>query len=129
MPNHASCHLAGHIGKDPELKSLANGTPVLKFSLCVNTGFGEKKTASWYECAYFGKPAESVHRFLSKGKAVMVVGEPSIRKWQSENGKSGTSVDVRVSNIVLLGDGHEKSGGQAQEPAQEPAPNQDEIPF
>ena len=102
MPNHALCVLTGHIGKVEEIKFLSTGDPVLRFSLAVNTGYGDKKTCSWYDCSMFGKRAEKIATMLHKGAPLTVVGEPSIRKWES-NGKSGTSVSVRVSDIVLLG--------------------------
>lgn len=102
MPNHALIVLTGHIGKIDELKFVGTGTAVLRLSICVNTGFGDKKTASWYDCSLFGKRAETLVKMMAKGQAITVVGEPEIRKWES-NGKAGTSVSVRASDIVLLG--------------------------
>ena len=140
MPNHALIILTGHVGKAEETKYLPQGDAVLRFSLCVNTGFGDKKTASWYDCSLFGKRAEKIAMFISKGKPITVIGEPSIRKWES-NGKAGTSVSVRVADIVLLGgrdDGHAiDSQPRETQAEQEPMPTQasidqrdnEEIPF
>lgn len=107
MPNHALIVLTGHIGKVEELKYLPKGDAVLRLSLCVNTGWGDKKTASWYDCTLFGQRAEKLQPMLSKGAPITVIGEPSIRKWES-NGKAGTSVSVRVQYIVLLGGREER---------------------
>ena len=101
MPNLALIVLTGHLGRDAELKNFS-GADILKFSLAVTTGWGEKKRSSWYECAVFGKQAVSLADKIHKGDAVTVVGEPTVRKWES-NGKSGTTVDVRVNQVVLLG--------------------------
>lgn len=104
MPNMAIIVLTGHIGGTPELKYLNDGTPVMKFSLCVNTGYGERKSASWYNCSMFGKRVEKLAQYIGKGKPITIHGEPSIRKWKSETtGKEGTSVEVRVADIILLG--------------------------
>lgn len=66
MPNFANVQLMGHLGQDPE-SSYIGETPVLRFSLAVNTGFKEKKTTSWYRCAMFGTRAKAVAPMLSKG--------------------------------------------------------------
>ena len=120
MPNYADIKLVGHIGRDPELKFLGDGTPVLKFSLAVNTGYKDKKVCSWWECTWFGKRADTVSKFIHKGSAVLVSGEPQIREWDS-NGKKGKSAEVRVNDIVLVG---------TKEQAQAPAADQqyDEAP-
>lgn len=125
MPNFSKVILAGHIGKADEIKYVGSAnTPVLKFSLAVNTGFGEKKTCSWFACSYWGKGAESVAQYITKGKPILVSGELSLREWDS-NGKKGTSADVRVDQITLLGGKDE--GGHEQAPAA--TQSGDEIPF
>ena len=132
MPNHALIVITGHIGKVEEIKFLANGgTPILRFSLCVNTGFGDKKTASWYDCSMFGNRCEKLAQFLAKGKPITVVGEPSIRKWEKD-GKAGTAVSVRVSEIVFLGsrDDHAAADDQPRETqAEQQIGPDDNVPF
>jgi single-strand DNA-binding protein len=103
MPNHALCVITGHLGPKIDVNILpGKGTPVLKFSLCVNTGFGDKKTATWWNCAMFGDRAAKLQPMLAKGQAITVVGEPSLREYSTDSGKR-QSLDVRVSDIVLLG--------------------------
>lgn len=126
MPNLALIVLTGHLGRDPELKNFS-GTDILKFSIAVSTGWKDKKVTSWYECAVFGKPAVSLTDKIRKGDAVTVVGEPSIRKWEA-NGKSGASVEVRVSQVVLLG---ARPRPEAEAPSAEPHFDEfgNEVPF
>ena len=126
MPNKALVILAGHVGGECELKTTAKGTPVLKFSLAVNTGYGDKKICTWYRCSMFGDRAEKVAQFVAKGKPLMVDGEPSLNTYTKKDGTQGASIEVIVRDITLLG-----GGGQAQ---QEPAAAQDEpddsdVPF
>lgn len=101
MPNFANVQLMGHLGQDPE-SSYIGETPVLRFSLAVNTGFKEKKTTSWYRCAMFGTRAKAVAPMLSKGKAVLVSGEPCINEYIGKDGQKRTSIDVRISELVLI---------------------------
>ena len=125
MPNFALITITGHLGKDAELKSTASGTPILKFSVAVNTGIKEKK-CSWYNCAMFGKQAEALAQYLTKGKAVTVAGEPSINKFTSDNGTQYTNVDVKVNQFAFAG-GNDNSGNQSQE--QSVPDDNDQIPF
>ena len=124
MPNMALAILTGHLGPHIELVDLPSGKKVLKFSLCVNTGWKAPKLASWYSCAMFGNNIEKLAPMLFKGKAITVVGEPSIRKWEA-NGKTGTSVEVNVRDVVLLG----APGGQKEEGATEENTDDSGVPF
>lgn len=127
MPNFSKLIIAGHVGKVDEIKYAGSAnTPVLKFSLAVNTGFGEKKACSWYACSYWGKQAESVAQYITKGKAILVSGELSLREWDS-NGKKGTSADVRVEQITLLGG--KDDGGHTEQAAPAAQSGDDSIPF
>ena len=132
MPNYAAVQLMGHLGRDAELKTTPTGLEILRFSLAVTTGYGEKKATSWYECALFGKRAATLAPMLTKGKAVLIHCEPQIRKWTSEGGKSGTSVDVRVAELQFLG-GRDDERGERPMPASaaepEEADDNQNIPF
>ena len=132
MPNHALCVITGHLGKDAELAFLPQkGTPVLKFSVCVSTGYGDKKTPTWWNVAFFGQRAEKLAPMLRKGDPVTVVGEPSLRKYTSERG-DGQSLEVRAADIVLLGTRRD-SGLEGYSPVpQSEAPQSDsgeDVPF
>ena len=83
MPNFNQIIICGHVGNAEELKKLPNDTPVIRFSIAGNTGFGDKKKTTWYRCSLFGKQAQSVQPFITKGKAVQVVGEHSNSEWTS----------------------------------------------
>lgn len=127
MPNHALIVITGHLGPKIDVNFLpGKGTPVLKFSLCVNTGYGERKQATWYNCAFFGDRAQKLQPMLAKGQAITVVGEPSLREYSTDSGKR-QSLDVRVSEIVLLG-GKRDDAEYAAPAADAPAVD-DSIPF
>jgi len=126
MPNKALLVIAGHVGGECELKTTAKGTPVLKFSLAVNTGYGDKKVCTWWNCTMFGERAEKVAAYVSKRKPLMVDGEPSLNTYTKKDGTQGASIEVIVRDITLLG------GGQAQqqtEPAVAQEYDSDASPF
>lgn len=125
----------GNIGKDAESRFLPNGDPVVSFSVGVKSGYGEKATTTWARCAMFGKRAESVSPYLTKGQLVGISGEVTLREWNDQQGQKRSSLEVRVNDLTLLG---KKDGQQAAQPRQQaPAPQQsggfsdmdDDIPF
>lgn len=125
----------GNIGKDAESRFLPNGDPVVSFSVGVKSGYGDKATTTWARCAMFGKRAESVSSYLTKGQLVGISGEVTLREWNDKEGQKRSSLEVRVNDLTLLG---KKDGQQAAQPRQQaPAPQQsggfsdmdDDIPF
>ena len=125
----------GNIGKDAESRFLPNGDPVVSFSVGVKSGYGEKATTTWARCAMFGKRAESVSQYLTKGQLVGISGEVTLREWNDKEGQKRNSLEVRVNDLTLLG---KKDGQQAAQPCQQaPAPQQadsfgdfqDDVPF
>ncbi len=126
MPNFANIVLTGHIGKDPELNYLPDGTPVLRFTLAVNTGLKDRKVCSWYRCVMFGKQGESISQYLAKGKAVTISGEPAINNFTSDKGIKYTNIDVRVDRFSFAGDNHEAKPETSNEAT---ASTDDSIPF
>ena len=67
----------------------------------------------------FGKRGEAVLKYLAKGQLVGVSGEATLRKYTNKSGVEGSSLDVRVNDLTLL-------GGKADRPEQtvaEASPN------
>ena len=100
----------GNVGKDAESRFLPNGDPVVSFSVGVKSGYGEKATTTWARCAMFGKRAESVSQYLTKGQLVGISGEVTLREWNDKEGQKRNSLEVRVNDLTLLG---KKDGQQA----------------
>ena len=100
----------GNIGKDAESRFLPNGDPVVSFSVGVKSGYGDKATTTWARCAMFGKRAESVSQYLTKGQLVGISGEVTLREWNDKQGQKRSSLEVRVNDLTLLG---KKDGQQA----------------
>lgn len=130
MPNHALIVLTGHLGRDAEVKVLTNSTPVTRFTLAVSTGIGDKKVTTWYKASAFGDRYQKIAQWMTKGRPVTIVGEPCSREWTSDNGVSHKDIEVRVSDVVLLGN-IDKEVRQSAPAAAAPAaePHDAEIPF
>lgn len=132
--------IAGALGKDAELRFLNDGTPILSFSVADSQG--RDKPTIWWNCSLFGKRAESMQQYLSKGTKVTVCGSVTEREWKDKEGNPRKSMDVRVNEIALQSSRQENAAQQPREStnARKPAPTQngggtgfddmdDDVPF
>lgn len=122
--------VAGTLGKDAEVKYLPNGDAIANFSVADSQG--RDKPTIWWNCGLYGKRAESLSQYLTKGQAVTVTGSVSEREWTDKEGNKRKSMDVRVSDVALQGG--RRDAEPQQERRQAPAPQQssiddDDIPF
>ena len=109
------CTFSGRLGRDSEVKYIPSGTAVLEFSLAVDTGFGDKKTSFWLKCSMFGDRGQKLSQYLLKGQQVIVSGEFSPREYQSGDGTTKVSLELRVNAVELVGS--KQDGGQREAPA------------
>jgi single-strand DNA-binding protein len=139
--------LIGNLGQDPETRTFDNGNSVANFSLATsevwkdkNTGETQEKT-EWHRVAVFGKLAEIVGQYLSKGSKVYIEGKLQTRKWQGQDGQDRYTTEVVVDMRGTLQMLDSRQGGeqqsrpqQQQRPPsqgfQQPTPDfDDQIPF
>jgi single-strand DNA-binding protein len=106
--------IAGQLGRDAEIRFLPNGDPVANFSIADSQG--KDKDAIWWNCQLFGKRAESLAQYLTKGQAVTITGSVSQRKYTDKNGVEKISTDVRVNDVALQGGRKEGAASQAAKP-------------
>jgi len=119
--------ITGNLGKDSEVKSFGQST-VCNFTVANKVGLGDKEQTIWFDCALWGKQAESkLPEYLKKGQQVAVSGELST--FEAENGK--TYLKLRCNSVDLVG-GKSEGGPQQSKPApqqQSPKNNQAEPDF
>ncbi|UOF80796.1 single strand binding protein [Caudoviricetes sp.] len=126
-----SITVAGQLGKDAEVRYLPAGDPVANFSIADSQG--KDKDAIWWSCQLFGKRAETLAQYLVKGRAVIITGSVSQRKYTDKNGQERISTDVRVNDVALQG-GRKESAPQAKQEKQSNTGRvenigDDDIPF
>ena len=100
--------LIGHLGMNPEIKTLESGTKVAKFSLATNDSYvntkGEKiEETEWHNVIAWNKTAELVESYLLKGKEVALEGKLTTRSWDDEKGTKRYITEVVCSEILFLG--------------------------
>lgn len=108
--------VAGQLGKDAELRFLPNGDAVAGFSVADSQG--KDKPTIWWNCQLFGKRAQSLEQYLTKGQAVTVSGSITERVYTDKTGAERKTQDIRVNDIAL-------QGGRKEEPQPFKKPSQD----
>ena len=127
MPNLSTITIAGHLGRDAELKD-AKGNSLCEFSVAVSKKVRGEKSTAWYRCTLWGKRGEAVAQYLTKGSAVIVSGELIPREYKGKNDELRTSLDINVHELSF-GGGGEKSDAPATSPSKSSYDDQDSIPF
>lgn len=124
-----SITVAGQLGKDAEVRYMANGDPIANFSVADSQG--KDKPTIWWNCSLFGKRAESLAQYLTKGQAVTVSGTVTEREYEKD-GQKRKAMDIRVNDVALQG-GKPSGERPAAKPTARPAAQDDfqdsEIPF
>jgi single-strand DNA-binding protein len=106
--------LIGRLTRDAEYKILPSGQAVCNFSIAVNRR--KKEGDNWvdepnyFDIVLWGKQADSLNRYLVKGKQVGIDGELRQDRWQ-QDGQNRSRVVVSVNNLQLLGGGPGAPGG------------------
>lgn len=120
--------IAGNIARDAETRYLPNGDAVANFSVADNQG--KDKQAIFWNASIFGKRAESLAQYLTKGQSVTITGNVTEREWTDKDGSKRQVKEVRVNDVALQG------GKREQPDVKRQAPNSrndesfpDEIPF
>jgi single-strand DNA-binding protein len=110
--------LIGNLGKDPELRYTPDGLAILKFSIATSEYYNDKsgnktEKTTWHNVVVFGKIAQTLANYLSKGKQVFVEGRINNRSYDKQDGTKGYISEVIANNIVMLGAKGGSGGAEA----------------
>src|SRR5216110_3099192 len=143
--------LVGNLGRDAELRYTPGGAAVATINMATTEVWNDKggqrqEKTEWHRVVLWGKTAESLNEYLTKGKQIYVEGRLQTRQWDDKDGNKRYTTEIRGDRIVLLGGGGGRSGGggyarsgSAEESMGAPAPaggegvdqplTDDDIPF
>ena len=125
--------LIGRLGANPEIRYTPDGNPVATFTVATNESYtnknGERITQTeWHRVVVFGKLAEIVGEYYSKGKKVYVEGKLRTRQWEDRNGNKRWTTEIVANNLFIL----DSKGDEfvSEETSIEDTPiSDDDIPF
>jgi len=128
----------GNLTRDPQLSYTPSQTAVVDFGLAVNRRWtsrdGDKKEETCFvDCRAFGRTAENINKYMSKGRPLFVEGRLTFDSWTAQDGTKRSKHRVTVENFQFLPG---TSGPGAREPDQKAGDttgqaehNADDIPF
>ena len=97
--------LTGRLTRDPELKAIGENNMVAKFTVAVNRNYKDKdgnRPADFIPCEAFGKTAEFISNYVTKGRLVEVDGEMRVDQYQNEEGENRTFTKCHVNSLNVL---------------------------
>ena len=112
-----SLTISGRIGRDAELRTTAGGMEVLSFPVASSKKVKGEERTTWFECAIFGKRAQSLSNYIQKGGQIVVTGSCELDVYQKNDGTTGAKIKVMVNDVDLV-------GGRPPAPSQQQAPQQ-----
>ena len=139
--------LVGNLGRDAELRYTPGGAAVATLNLATTEVWNDKggqrqEKTEWHRVILWGKQAESLQEYLTKGKQIYVEGRLQTRQWDDKDGNKKYTTEIKADRITLLGgaggggrsstmDRGERGGSahaSPDEPPMEPITD-DDIPF
>lgn len=141
--------IIGNLGRDPEMRYLPDGTPVTTMSVATNEKWNDRsgqrqERTTWWRVSVYGRMAETVNQYLTKGQRVLVEGTMVIdpqsggpRIWTDQGGNTRASFELRAKEIKFLaareggqgsGAPHHDQGYTDFDDAMMPS-SEDDIPF
>lgn len=123
--------LMGNLTRDPELRSTTSGSSVTSFALAVNRTWnnaqGERQEeTSFIDCEAWGRTGETIAKYVSKGRQLLVSGRLRQDTWQDKDtGKNRSTLRVVVEEFSFVSDGNR--GGASSTSSSQSEPVVDEI--
>jgi len=101
--------LIGNLGQNPEVKTLDGGKKMAKFSIATNESYrnanGEKITETqWHNLVAWGKLAEIIEKYISKGSEVAIEGKLTYRTYNDKDGVKKYFTEIQVNELLMLGE-------------------------
>jgi len=108
--------LMGNLTRDPELRVTANGLSICKLSIATNrvyqTRDGERKEEVTYvDIDAFGRQAETISKYMSKGRSILIEGRLKLDSWETSQGEKRSKMGVVLENFQFTGGRGESGGG------------------
>jgi len=125
--------VAGNLTRDPQLSYTPSNTAVCEFGMAMNRRWrdrdgNQKDEVCYVDLVSYGRQAEVINQYMSKGKPMLVEGRLRYRQWTNKEGQNRSKLDIFVENFTFLGgppgggQGRPSGGGRAPAGAEEEAP-------
>jgi single-strand DNA-binding protein len=134
--------IVGYLGRDPEMRYTADGTPVTNFSVAASRKWNRPDGTQvdetvWFRVSAWRRLAETCNQYLQKGRLVLIEGrlqpDPATggpRIWTGNDGVARASFEMTALTVRFLGGRGEAAPAEVPgAPEEPPAEEEEEIPF
>ena len=126
--------LVGNLGRDSELRYTPGGAAVATLNLATTEVWNDRNNqrqekTEWHRVILWGKQAESLQEYLTKGKQIYVEGRLQTRQWDDKDGNKRYTTEIKADRVTLLGGAGRGSGAGTMERATAPMGIADEAPM
>ncbi len=94
--------LVGNVWKDPVVRDTKNGSKMAQVSMVTESGTGEYKKADWHNVIFYGKQAEVVDNYVTKGTNLYVEGSIDYRKYTDKTGVEKYTTDIKGYTMQMI---------------------------
>src|SRR5215207_6637493 len=99
--------LVGNLGRDPELRYTAQGTPVCTFSMATNERRKDRNgemqdQTTWFRVTLWNRQAETASQYLQKGRQVYIEGRLRVEEYVDRDGKPRQSLEVTATDMQFI---------------------------
>lgn len=110
--------IIGNVGRDPEMRYTQGGVAVCDFSVAVNkryttAGGDQRDETTWFRVTCWRQLAETMGKYLTKGKQVMVVGEVTASAYTDKSGQPAATLEITANTVKFLGQRQEADENSA----------------
>ncbi|MBR2587304.1 single-stranded DNA-binding protein [Candidatus Saccharibacteria bacterium] len=108
MRGFSKAIITGNLTRDPELRTIPNGTNVCSFTVAVNRLYkdssgNQQEAVSFIDCSAWGRLGEMISQYAKKGTGVLVSGRLDQRSWEDKNGQKRSRVEIVVEDFNFTG--------------------------
>lgn len=133
--------LIGHLGKDPEIRTIDNGRKVAQFTLATTETYKDKNgervdQTEWHNIVFWGAICDVIEKYLRKGSQIYVEGKIRNRSYEDKEGNKRYISEIIGDKMTMLGspknsDGGSSSNGKPAQPVGQTfaADQEDDLPF
>lgn len=108
MPSYNKVILMGNLTRDPELRVTPSGANICKISIATSRRYKtqsgeEREETTFIDVDCFGRQAEIISKYFTKGKPILVEGRLRYDQWESKNGEKRSKLTVTLENFQFVG--------------------------
>ena len=116
MSDLNQCNFIGRLGDNPKMQNTQSGDAMATFSIAVSEKYNDRngnrtEKTEWINVQAFGKLAEIMGQYLSKGSQVFISGKLQSRKYTGQDGVERTAVSILARDMSMLGGGQQSQQG------------------